>query len=86
MGNKNRKRCFSCRWRRKAVRRADKKQPENLDLIKAYYDWYQKGYRIDLRKVKGHSDNKWNQMADELATGKIRGMNNNEWKESLYRR
>ena len=58
--------------------KSDKKQPENLDLIKAYYDWYKKGYRIDLRKVKGHSDNKWNQMADELATGKIRGMNNNE--------
>ena len=58
--------------------KSDKKQPENLDLIKAYYDWYMKGYRIDLRKVKGHSNNKWNQMADELATGKIRGMNNNE--------
>ena len=58
--------------------KSDKKQPENLDLIKAYYDWYKKGYRIDLRKVKGHSDNKWKQMADELATGKIRGMNNNE--------
>ena len=58
--------------------KSDKKQPENLDLIKAYYDWYKKGYRIDLRKVKGHGDNKWNQMADELATGKIRGMNNNE--------
>ena len=58
--------------------KSDKKQPENLDLIKAYYDWYKKGYRIDLRKVKGHSDNKWNQMADGLATGKIRGMNNNE--------
>ena len=58
--------------------KSDKKQPENLDLIKAYYDWYKKGYRIDLRKVKGHSNNKWNQMADELATGKIRGMNNNE--------
>ena len=58
--------------------KSDKKQPENLDLIKAYYDWYKKGYRIDLRKVKGHSNNKWNQMADGLATGKIRGMNNNE--------
>lgn len=56
--------------------KSDKKQPENLDLIKAYYDWYQKGYRIDLRKVKGHSNNKWNQMADDLATGKIKGMNN----------
>ena len=56
--------------------KSDKKQPENLDLIKVYYDWYKKGYRIDIRKVKGHSKNKWNQMADDLATGKIKGMNN----------
>ena len=50
--------------------KSDKKEPENLDLIKAYQDWYQKGYRIDLRKVKGHSINKWNNLADRLATGK----------------
>ena len=63
-------------WAKNNWIKSDKKQPENLELIKAYYDWYQKGYRIDLRKVKGHSDNKWNQMADDLATGKIKGMNN----------
>jgi len=51
--------------------KSDKKVPENLELIKAYYDWYQKGYRIDLRKVKGHNGNKWNELADKLATGKI---------------
>ena len=51
--------------------KSDKKQPENLDLIQVYYDWYQKGYRIDLRKVKGHNGNKWNEVADQLATGKI---------------
>lgn len=51
--------------------KSDKKVPENLELIKAYYDWYQKGYRIDLRKVKGHNENKWNELADKLATGKI---------------
>ena len=45
--------------------------PENLELIKAYYDHYQKGYRIELIKVKGHSGNKWNEMADDLATGRI---------------
>lgn len=63
-------------WAKNNWIKSDKKQPENLELIKAYYDWYQKGYRIDLRKVKGHSNNRWNQMADDLATGKIRGMNN----------
>ena len=58
-------------WARNGWVKSDKKIPENLDLIQAYYDWYQKGYRIDLRKVKGHAGNKWNEIADNLATGKI---------------
>jgi ribonuclease HI len=43
------------RWARNNWIKSDKKIPENLDLIQAYYEWYQKGYRIDLRKVKGHA-------------------------------
>ena len=58
-------------WARNGWIKSDKKIPENLDLIQAYYDWYQKGYRIDLRKIKGHAGNKWNELADQLATGKI---------------
>ena len=58
-------------WARNGWIKSDKQPPENLDLIQAYYDWYQKGYRIDLRKVKGHNGNKWNEVADQLATGKI---------------
>lgn len=58
-------------WARNGWVKSDKKIPENLDLIQAYYDWYQKGYRIDLRKIKGHTGNKWNELADQLATGKI---------------
>ena len=58
-------------WERKGWIKSDKKVPENLDLIQAYFDWYQKGYRIDLRKVKGHAGHKWNEMADGLATGKV---------------
>lgn len=50
--------------------KSDGKTPENLDLIQAYYERYMAGYRIDLRKVRGHSNNKWNNLADELATGK----------------
>ena len=57
-------------WQKNGWRKSDKKTPENLELIKAYYEWYQKGYRIDLRKVKGHSDNLYNNYADLLATGK----------------
>ena len=51
--------------------KSDGKTPENLDLIQAYFEHYQKGYRIDLRKVKGHAGQKWNEMADGLATGKV---------------
>lgn len=58
-------------WANKGWIKSDKKTPENIDLIKAYYDWYQKGYRINLQKVKGHSDNIWNNRTDLLATGKI---------------
>ena len=58
-------------WANKGWIKSDKKTPENLDLIQAYYDWYQKGYRIELRKVKGHAGNKWNEVADKLATGEL---------------
>ena len=63
-------------WARNGWLKSDNKTPENMDLIQAYYDWYQKGYRIDLRKVKGHAGVKWNEMADKLATGVLKGANN----------
>ena len=59
-------------WARNGWIKSDKKVPENLDLIQAYYDWYQKGYRIDLRKIKGHADQSGNELADKLATGEIK--------------
>ena len=58
-------------WARNDWVKSDKKIPENLDLIQAYYDWYKEGYRIELRKIKGHANNKGNELADYLATGKI---------------
>jgi ribonuclease HI len=57
-------------WARNNWIKSDQKAPENLDLIQTYYSWHQKGYRIDLRKVKGHNGNKWNELADRLASGK----------------
>ena len=57
-------------WARNGWIKSDNKTPENLDLIQAYYDWYQKGYRIELRKIKGHAGHKWNELADKLATSK----------------
>jgi ribonuclease HI len=58
-------------WARNNWIKSDKKEPENLDLIKTYYDFYMQGYRIDLRKVKGHAGNVWNEVADKLATGQL---------------
>ena len=57
-------------WARNNWLKSDNKIPENLELIQAYYDWYNKGYRINLKKVKGHSGIKGNELADKLATGK----------------
>ena len=59
------------RWAANNWIKSDGKTPENLDLIQAYYEHYMNGYRIDLRKVKGHAGEEWNELADMLATGKI---------------
>lgn len=59
------------RWASNNWIKSDKNIPENLDLIQAYYTFYNKGYRIDLRKIKGHAGHKYNELADKLATGKI---------------
>ena len=59
-------------WAKNGWLKSNNQPPENLDLIQTYYDYYQLGYRIDLRKVKGHANNKWNELADKLATGKIK--------------
>ena len=59
-------------WERNSWIKSNGQIPENLDLIKAYYNLYKEGYRIDLRKIKGHNGNKGNELADKLATGKIK--------------
>ena len=59
------------RWANNNWIKSDKKVPENLDLIQAYFDHYQKGYRIDLRKIKGHAGNRGNELVDKLAKGEI---------------
>ena len=60
------------KWANNNWIKSDKKVPENLELIQAYYNWYQKGYRIDLRKIKGHNGHLGNELADKLATGEIK--------------
>jgi ribonuclease HI len=51
-------------WARRGWVKSDKKTPENLDLIQAYFELYKEGYRIDLRKIKGHTGHEWNELAD----------------------
>lgn len=59
-------------WAKTGWTKADGQTPENLDLIRSYYEFYQKGYRIDLIKVKGHSGVEFNELADKLAKGEIK--------------
>ena len=58
-------------WQKRGWLKADKKPPENLDLIKAYYEFYEKGYRLQLKHCKGHAGNKYNELADRLAKGDL---------------
>ena len=58
-------------WAKRGWLKSDKKPPENLDLIQAYYEYYQKGYRIQLEHCKGHAGNKYNELADRLAKGDL---------------
>ena len=59
------------RWASNDWVKSDGNIPENLDLIQTYYTFYNKGYRIDLRKIRGHAGHKYNELADKLATGRI---------------
>lgn len=54
-------------WAKRGWVKSDNKIPENLDLVQAFYDLWQQGYRIDLRKCAGHSGVHWNEQADKLA-------------------
>ena len=54
-------------WAKNDWTKSDGKTPENLDLIKTYYELWQQGWRIDLRKVQGHAGVYWNEVADEMA-------------------
>lgn len=55
-------------WYKNDWTKSDGKIPENLDLIKRYFNKYQEGYRIDLVKVKGHASDERNNLADYLAS------------------
>lgn len=63
-------------WARRGWIKSDNKTPENLDLIQPFYEYWNKGYRIDLRKCSGHSGIKWNEVADKLAVAAKEGNKN----------
>lgn len=61
-------------WKANGWVRAGNKPLENKDLILEYDRLTnQEGLQIDLRYIKGHNGEKWNEIADELATEKITG-------------
>lgn len=59
-------------WERRGWKKANNQEPENMDLLKQYFEMYNKGIRIHLQKVKGHAGNKYNEMADKMAGGKVK--------------
>ena len=58
-------------WKQNNWVKSDKKIPENLDLIKLFDIIKSTGKKINLKYIKGHAGHKYNELADQLATGKI---------------
>ena len=55
------------KWAANGWKKADKKTPENLDIISQLFELLNFNTLIEFVKVKGHADNVYNNMADELA-------------------
>ncbi len=55
------------RWEQNSWIKSDGKQADNLDIIQEFFYLWKEGYRIKIEKVKGHSNNKGNKIADALA-------------------
>ncbi|MBN8707050.1 MAG: ribonuclease HI [Bacteroidetes bacterium] len=58
-------------WLSRGWLKSDKKPVENQDLWKALLELTRK-HNVDWIKVKGHSNDVWNNRADALATGAIK--------------
>ena len=55
-------------WASKGWKKADNKEPENLDLVKTLYQLMQFERAIKIVKIKGHNGHEFNELADDLAT------------------
>jgi len=58
-------------WELNGWRTKEKEPVKNLDLWEVIYD-YSKKYKINWHKVKGHSDNEFNNLCDKLAREQIK--------------
>ena len=58
------------KWQLNGFKNANKKEVANVDLWQQIIN-YNNTYKISWIKVKGHSDNEFNNRCDQLATGEI---------------
>ena len=58
-------------WERNGWIKGDGKVPENLEIVQAFFE-ISKMIEITFVKVKRHSKNPFNELADNLATGKVK--------------
>ena len=56
-------------WERNGWKRPKNQEVKNLNLIKQIFEL---ANLAQIKKIKGHSDNKWNEYADKLATGEYK--------------
>ena len=56
-------------WYNNNWKRPKDQEIKNLEIIKEIYDLH---HLAEVKKVKGHSGNKWNELVDKLATGEIK--------------
>ena len=61
-------------WERNGWIKGDGKVPENLEIVQAFFE-VSKMIEVTFVKVKGHSKNPFNELADNLATGKVKPSN-----------
>ena len=58
-------------WRKNNWKRANKEPVKNKELWEKLYELTQK-HKVEFIKVKGHSDNEYNNRCDYLATSAIK--------------
>ena len=64
-------------WIEKNWKTAGKSEVKNVDLWKELYSLTSR-HKVNFIKVKGHSDNEFNNRCDEIARGEIKKISNND--------